>query len=150
MTKFLLRLFRDLQVKVKLQRGGHEAVVSLLREQGVIVGENCKIIYTRIGEPFLVRIGNNVGISAGVHFITHDGAAWLFRREEPSVNRFGKIEIKDNCFIGVGAIVLPGVTIGPNAIVGAGAVVTRDVEPGTVVGGNPAKVICRLEDYTKK
>ena len=49
-----------------------------------------------------------------------------------------------NCRIGAGATILPGVTIGENAIVAAGAIVTKDVEDNTVVGGNPAKLIKRL------
>lgn len=55
----------------------------------------------------------------------------------------GKIHIKKNAWIGARAIILPGVTIGENAVVAAGAVVTKDVEADTVVGGNPARVIRR-------
>ena len=58
---------------------------------------------------------------------------------------FGKVTIKENAWIGIGAIICPGVTIGRNAIVGAGAVVTKDVQDNVVVGGNPARVIKRLE-----
>ena len=63
------------------------------------------------------------------------------------VIKYGKIVIKDNCFIGLGSIILPGVTIGPNSIVAAGSVVTKDVEPDTVVGGNPAKKITTVPEY---
>ena len=52
--------------------------------------------------------------------------------------------LKRNCWIGAGATILPGVTVGENAVIGAGAVVTKDVEANTVVGGNPARVIKRL------
>ena len=51
------------------------------------------------------------------------------------------IRIGDNVWIGGSATILPGVSIGDNAVVGEGSVVTRDVEPGTVVAGNPARVI---------
>ena len=54
---------------------------------------------------------------------------------------FAPVVLRDGCDIGVGAIILPGVTIGENAQVGAGAVVTRDVAPGVVVAGNPAREI---------
>ena len=54
------------------------------------------------------------------------------------------ILLKRNCWIGAGATILPGVTVGENAIVGAGSVVTKDVEANTVVGGIPAKLIKRL------
>lgn len=53
----------------------------------------------------------------------------------------GRIHIKQNAWIGAGAYILPGVTVGENAIVAAGAVVSKDVPDNTVVGGIPAKVI---------
>jgi acetyltransferase-like isoleucine patch superfamily enzyme len=62
-------------------------------------------------------------------------------------NRFGTIRIMDNCVIGYGAIILPGVTIGPNSIVGAGSVVTKDIPPEVVAAGNPAHVLCSLDEY---
>ena len=57
----------------------------------------------------------------------------------------GKIDIRDNVFVGFGAIILPNVTIGPNAIVSAGSVVRSDVAEGDVVAGVPAKRVGRLE-----
>ena len=55
------------------------------------------------------------------------------------------VHLKRNCWIGAGATILPGVTVGENAVVGAGAVVTKDVEDNMVVGSNPAKLIKNLE-----
>lgn len=54
---------------------------------------------------------------------------------------FDRVHICENVWIGAGATILPGVTVGKNAVVAAGAVVTKDVEPNTIVGGNPAKFI---------
>ena len=56
------------------------------------------------------------------------------------------VRLGDDVWVGSGAILLPGVTVGDGAIVAAGAVVTRDVEPRTVVGGNPARFIKRIGD----
>ena len=64
--------------------------------------------------------------------------------EEHQILTCKPVVLKRNCWIGAGATILPGVTVGENAIVGAGAVVTKDVEPNTVVGGIPAKLIKRL------
>lgn len=55
------------------------------------------------------------------------------------------IRICRNAWIGACAVILPGVTVGENAIVAAGAVVTKNVEPNTIVGGNPARIIRRIE-----
>jgi acetyltransferase-like isoleucine patch superfamily enzyme len=58
--------------------------------------------------------------------------------------------IHDNCFIGSGATIMPGVSIGPNAVVAAQSVVTCDVPPNTVVGGIPARVLMSVADYAEK
>ena len=60
------------------------------------------------------------------------------------------IRVEDNVWIGANAMILPGVTIGKNAIVGAGAVVTKDVPENTIVGGNPARVIREITEEDKK
>ena len=62
----------------------------------------------------------------------------------------GSVEIFDNCFLGANSTFLYNVKLGPNAIVAAGSVVTKDVPEGCVVGGNPAKVIGKYEDLVEK
>ncbi len=100
-----------------------------------------------LSEAGLITIGNHVTITQGVVLITHDGATWVLRDKYPGYGKPGPITILDNCFIGINAIILPNVTIGPNSIVGAGAVVTKDVPPNTVVGGVPARIIKSLFEY---
>lgn len=115
------------------------------------VGTNVWInVGCNITDPMLVRIGNNVGLSDCTLF-GHDGVIGLFaNRYNVKLDSVGPVDIRDNCFIGHGAIVMPRVTIGPDSIVAAGAIVTRDVPPGVVVGGNPAKVICTIEELVRK
>jgi acetyltransferase-like isoleucine patch superfamily enzyme len=102
-------------------------------------------------EPWLIEIGNDVTLGQGVLLITHDGTSRLFRDRLPEMspfgNRFGTVVIRDNCFVGNNAIILPGVEIGPDSAVGAGSVVTRSVPPRTIVAGNPAVPIKTLEQY---
>lgn len=101
-------------------------------------------------EPFLVTLHDNVFISVGAKFICHDGAVLPFRREEPMLDITAPITVHENVFIGMGAVILKGVTIGRNSIVGAFAVVTRNVDEGVVVAGNPARVVCTTEAYLER
>jgi len=140
-----------LYLKVCKPRG--EEYAKYLKQLGRLhhIGEHCCILRsTTITDPAYVSIGNNVVLSTCA-LIGHDGSiAMLNRAYGKRLDAVGKIDIRDNVFIGYGAIVLPGVTIGPNAIVAAGAVVTRDVEPGQIVGGVPAKPIGLVADLVGK
>ena len=87
-----------------------------------------------------VLIGDRVTIlDAGHNF---DTANIPIRQQGDSF--FGAVRLLEGCWIGSGAVIMPGVTIGRNAVVAANAVVTRDVPDRTVVGGVPAKIIRRL------
>ena len=151
MLKFIKGLIKMLQTKIELWRHNEFTMAAYLRKQGVQVGENCRIFITNCGsEPYLVKIGNHCTVTGGVQLITHDGGCWIFRHEMPDLNYFGKIEIQDNCFIGINAIIMPNVTIGRNSIVGAGAVVTKDVPPNSIAVGVPARVIGTTDQYKVK
>ncbi|PAL19618.1 acyltransferase [Sphingopyxis sp. GW247-27LB] len=98
-------------------------------------------------EPFLVTLHDNVFISLGAQFICHDGGVLPFRRQFPTLDLAAPIVVKSNCFIGAGALILKGVTIGENCVVAANAVVTKDVPDGSIVGGNPARILKTTEEY---
>ena len=120
-----------------------------LRHHGGLhaMGERCSVqTNVVITDPAYTRLGHNVSLS-GCTLFGHDGVVNMLRNAYGGeLDRVGRIDIRDNVFIGHQAIVMPGVTIGPDAIVAAGSVVTRDVPPGCVVGGVPAKVIARTRD----
>lgn len=117
---------------------------------GVEIGKNCLISTKNFGgEPFLISIGNNVRIAQGVCFYTH-GGIWIFRKEYPDMDYFGKIKIGNNCYIGEDAKILPGVTIKDNCIIGAGSIVSKSVPEGSMVAGNPAKYIGETSNFIKK
>ena len=116
---------------------------------GVTIGQNCFIAtYHWSSEPYLIKIGNNVQITEGTYFHTH-GGAHVVRRIDPDFDVFGKIIVKDWAYIGSGSHILPGVTIGEGALVAAGSIVTKSVPDNVVVGGNPARIICTVDDYIK-
>ncbi len=134
-----------------LARYNDFTVAGYFRKQGAQVGDDNRILVRSLSsEPYLVKIGNHCTIAPNVRFVTHDGAAWIFTEEFPSLQKFGPIVIEDNCFIGVGAILMPNIRIGPGSVVGAGSVVTKDVPPNTVVAGCPARPICSTSQYKEK
>jgi maltose O-acetyltransferase len=105
---------------------------------GTFVNANCVILdVARVRIGAAVQVGPNVQILTPTHPLDPEqrGAGW--EAAEP-------ITIEDNVWLGGGVIVLPGVTIGRDTVVGAGAVVTRDLPAGVVAVGNPARVIRRL------
>lgn len=120
------------------------------RHLGVTIGKNC-LIATRYwsSEPYLITIGNNVQVTEDVRFYTHGGGN-VIRHKYPRFDAFGKITVEDWAYIGSNSIIMPGVTIGKGALVGAGSVVTKSVAAGTVVCGNPARYICLVEDYIER
>ena len=122
---------------------GHYAILKGYYKNQIVVREG-----TWIGQQcFLhgaggLEIGKNVGIGPGVKIITSAHAEeWEDKPILHNPIEFAPVIIKDGADLGIGAIVLMGVTIGRGAQIGAGAVVTRDVPPFAVCAGVPAKVV---------
>jgi acetyltransferase-like isoleucine patch superfamily enzyme len=120
--------------------------ISLLRVCGyvigksVYIGEDIIIIDDLEDTRFNLIIGDRASISPRVTFVLHTQPNES--RIVPYVNsRKGSITINSDAWIGTGAVILPDVTIGEGAVVGANSVVTKNVNPYTVVGGVPAKII---------
>jgi acetyltransferase-like isoleucine patch superfamily enzyme len=116
---------------------------------GVIFGNNVRII-GKIdfgSEPFLITIGDNVTITNGVRFVTHDGGVGIFRVEHPGMNVFGRITVGNNVFIGNNSIILPNISIGDNVVIGVSSIVTKNVPDNVVVAGVPARVIRTTDEY---
>ena len=120
-----------------------------LRKQGVRIGRNSSILYPSYVDgrlPYLLEIGDDVVISLYVTILTHDAtSAWA-----GDLVKVGRVRINDQVFIGANTTVMCNVAIGPNAIVGAGSVISRDVPPDSVVAGNPAKLVCSMEKFKAK
>jgi acetyltransferase-like isoleucine patch superfamily enzyme len=144
------RIYEKILYNIIFQRN----ISSFLRSKGTRIGKNCEIqnkISDFGSEPWLIEIGDNVTLAVGVVFLTHDGSSRIFRNNFDNMskfgNKFGSITIKDNCFIGTNTIILPGIKVGPNSIIGAGSIVTKDVPPNSIFAGNPAKLIYSLDEY---
>jgi len=95
---------------------------------------------------WLIEIGDNVVFAPQVYLLAHDAST----KRPIGYTKIAKIKIGDNAFIGARALIMPGVSVGKNAIVAAGSVVVKSVPDGTIVGGNPAKVIGTTDDYINK
>lgn len=120
-----------------------------LIKMGLNVGENFGRHQECIIDPshcWLISIGNNVTLAPRVHILAHDASTKYYL----GYTKIGLVKIEDNVFIGANSIVLPNVRIGKNSIIGSGSVVTKDIPSGCVAVGNPAKVICKTEDYLNK
>lgn len=132
---------------------GHYAILRGYEKQELVIGDNTWIgQFCYINAAGGVRIGSTVGIGPGVKIMSsrhgeegRDVPVLLCELE------LAPVAIEDDCDIGMGAIILPGNRIGRGSIVGAGAVVTHDVEPYSIVAGVPARKIgIRPESGRKK
>ncbi len=125
-----------------------EPRVALYRAMGMEIGRHVYIgMDSWLDDQFpeLIRIEDDVVISFRVTVVVHDDARRMDRIEPGQLEgTVAPVVLKRGCYLGAGALVLPGITVGERAVVAAGAVVTRDVPPGTVVAGVPARVIREL------
>lgn len=115
----------------------------LMLEKNVFIGRNVLI---DPGYNWLISIGNNSVLSYGAIVLAHDGSL----RKYTGYTKVGKVSIGSNTFIGVGSIILPGVTIGDNVIIGSGSVVTKNIPDNSVAVGNPAVVVGSVAEHVKK
>lgn len=144
-------------IKAKLANRNFATKIKYLREQGYTIGENTRLLcyVSSFGsEPYMITIVNDCLISHNVNFFTHDGGVKVLNSlgyfNGQSMDKVGYITIGNNCFIGNGVKIMPGVNIGDNVIVGTRAIVTKNVPSNSVVAGVPAKVICTIDEYYQK
>lgn len=147
-----------LKLAALLIRNGYKKA-DFFRKHNVFhhIGKNVMFLPTIVpSEPYLVSIGDNVKITANVRFVTHDviqtmlKASGKYPYNPNNLYYMGKIEIGNNVVIGANSTILYDVKIGNDVIVAAGAVVTKDVPDGSIVGGNPARVIGNIQDLAEK
>lgn len=120
-----------------------------LKKAGLKVGENFNIQRGCVIDKchcWLINIGDNVTLAPRVHIIAHDAST----KRHLNYAKIGLVNIGNKTFIGAGSIILPNVSIGDNCIIGAGSVVSKDIPNNSVAAGNPAKVICTINEYLEK
>ena len=109
-----------------------------LRNKGCIIGNNVALNNSFVdpGFCFLIEIGDNVTFSRA-SVLAHDGSTQIVIGK----SRVARVKIGSNVFVGYQSIIMPGVTIGDNSVIGAGSVVTRDIPANVVAVGNPCRVL---------
>jgi acetyltransferase-like isoleucine patch superfamily enzyme len=144
MSRAIINLRRILLYPVLLMAwfGPHRSFRAFChRLMGIKIGKNVEIGYfvtLDMEYPELVEIEDGATIVNGAIIVGHDHS---YRYSRGLADRFGKVLIKQRAFIAGNAVILPGVTVGRRAIVGAGAVVTKDVPDDGVAIGVPARIL---------
>lgn len=119
------------------------------RQRGTVIGKRIKILEdVRIdaSHGWHIEIGDDVTLAPRVHILAHDASSKCHLH----YTRIGKVRIGNRVFIGAGAIILPGVAIGDDVVVGAGSIVTRDIPSNSVAVGNPARVVCSMQEFLQR
>lgn len=126
-----------------------EPTLSLARGKTVTIGDDTYINSNlTLIDDWKITIGSHVLIATGVT-ITTTGHP-VHYKARPHGEMFSKpVVIEDHAWIGCNVVILPGVTIGMGAVVGAGSIVTHDIPPMTVAVGNPCRVIRKITDTEK-
>ena len=116
---------------------------------GLRLGRNVYIaagVYVDPGFLWLISIGDDSTITSGARIIAHDASI----KRHIGYTAVARVEIGSRVYIGMGATILPGVSVGDDAIVGAASVVHDDVPAGTVAVGNPARVVGTVADHVAR
>ena len=143
-----LSMIKRLIYEIKCKIRGEISTRKYIK-RGLKVGKNfsrqsnCSIDYLF---PWLISIGDNVTLAPGVCILAHDAST----KHYLGYSKVGNVTIRNNVFIGANTTVLPNVNIGNNVIIGANSLVSNDIPDNYVVAGNPAKIICKVEDYVNK
>ena len=128
--------------------GPTHPVIFCTWQAGVVIeiGKNFAMTGGSLVAAKRISIGNDVNIGANSTVIDTDFHPLdpIERREKPQFAETAPIVIEDDVFIGMNCIILKGVTIGKNSVIGAGSVVSSDIPPNVIAAGNPAKIIRSL------
>ena len=128
---------------------GEPQNIEKLYKRGLKVGEHFNRMGGVIIDPshcYHITIGDNVTLAPRVHILAHDASTFLFFGKARAAN----VTIGNDVFVGAGSIILPGVHIGNRVVIGAGSIVTKDIPDNSVAAGNPAKVICPIDEYLER
>jgi len=133
-------------IKTIMNRLRGDQSLSKLVKRGLKIGKNLTVMQRVIIDPshcWHIEIGNDVVLAPNVHILAHDASTNINLK----YTRIANVKIGDRVFKGAGSIILPGVKIGNDVVIGARSVVSRNIPSNSMALGSPAKVICSLENY---
>ncbi len=113
----------------------------------IIIEKNSGATGLKIAARSKVTIGNNVLIGSGCLILDNDAHHSVLTKREKNIIPSRPIVIEDNVFIGLQCVILKGVTIGKNAVIGARSVVFNDIPENSIAIGNPCKVVMRKSQF---
>jgi maltose O-acetyltransferase len=120
-----------------------------LRDQGMHIGDDVWLpasTWIDTAHCHLISVGDHTGFGEDCMLLAHDAQM----DEYLDAARIGRVVIRESCHIGARCVVLPGVELGPRTIVGANSVISRSLPGDSVCAGNPAKVLCSLDEYLER
>lgn len=147
MLGFLLNIIGRVRRRINIYR--KKRWWENLRKHGMEIGKGVNLPFSTaidVSHCFLISIGDNCGFGDECMILAHDAMP----NEYIDATRIGRVKIHESCHIGARTLILPGVEIGPRSIVGANSVVAKDIPPDSVAAGNPARVICSIDEYLSK
>lgn len=144
------------RIRHKIKGYSSDEYIQTLRQKGAQIGKGTFFFspqetYMDNVKPWLITIGEYCKITSRVTILAHDysrSVARMYAHE--NIGGSAPVQIGNNVFIGMGVTILMGTKIGNNCIIGADAVVKGNIPSNSVVAGNPAKVICTLDEYIEK
>lgn len=144
------------KINLIISKRNSKSYVKYLRNKGCTIGKyvhfhDPKTLYLDPKRLKYIEIGDYVQITRNVTILAHDFSYSILKNVYNDLpQKTGVTKIGNNVFIGMNSIILMNSKIGNNVIIGAGSVVSGVIPDNVVVAGNPAKIICSLDDYYKK
>lgn len=123
----------------------HRCMLSTVDSAKLVIGDRCSFSGVALRCFGDITLGDNVRVGANTTIISGDA-----HQDDPRAGKDKPINIEDNVWIGSNVMILKGVTIGRNSVVGAGSIVTKSIPENVVAAGNPCKVIKSLNEETIK